>query len=360
MSSSNSPLKPIFGLDLELLHNGFWLMHYDRGRNKHKTCWLKKDDDDLKIKLSEGVSLWRAQLRFPTFDSADVAAGLPEFEAIIDALHHRNGVIAVRKSCYTTLDVNVTVEGDNKIYATNLFAKKIATLVMLLEKSLLVKLVAPYSWPRKVGLVSEMSKAAQGPWPQGDLFSSEYASHVPMMAAMEPATGNDRDLELMHRKLAMIWSAHSLRELECVLRQGCLNCAFYLRDIDNGGPWKLISGTFKYMQVTFDPALLRNWVEVIARITELALAGPDEYKRCLEAIFRIQYKTNKDGVLWEQLMKHILGLEHRIPDWRDQLARYEQGEVIAGVDPNGLLPKRMGPFYSQPPRGYFYDSDFLT
>lgn len=350
-------------------------MYYDRGRNERKTCWLDKDsrlEKDSRgagIKLPEGVSLSRAQLWFPRFDFADVAAGLPEFEAIIDALYHRHGIIAAEKDRYTI--VGIDVQADNKIDATNLLAKKIATLVMLLEKSLLVKLVAPSSWPRKVNLVSEMSQAAHGPWPQGHVFSFEHASHVPMMAAMEPAEGNDRDLELMYRKLAMIWSAPSLPKLQCVLRREAslspegLDCAFCLGEYDTNEPWTEIFFGFNYMQVTFDPALLQNWVEVIARITELALAGPDEYKRCLEAIFRIQYKTDKDGVLWEQLMKHILGLEHRIPDWRDQLARYEQGEVIAGVDPNGLLPKRMGPFYSQPPRfykenGYFCDSKLLT
>jgi hypothetical protein len=38
---------------------------------------------------------------------------------------------------------------------------------------------------------------------------------------------------------------------------------------------------FPHLHPTFDHSLFRNWTEVIARITELAQAGPEEYKKCL-------------------------------------------------------------------------------
>ncbi|KAM6534161.1 hypothetical protein FALCPG4_007097 [Fusarium falciforme] len=370
MSSSQSPLKPHFSLALGLLKTGH--QHeicYDRGRDEDKTCFFasptfllrKNNPNKSRPHLSH---YWFVS---PDFDFADVAAGLPELEAIIDALHHSSDDILVTESDYARVDVWVE-GGIERRAANNLLLKKITTLVMLLEESLLLKLVAPSRWPRQVRPLSKNVKAARDPGLQGDVVSSEYASHVPTMAAKDPAAKdtaakNNRDPELMVHKIAMIWSAPSLQELQRVLGpRGFSHCGFSLTVPEesmltacNIDWWESkyrpepspIWFRFQYMQMTFEDALLRNWVEIIARIIELALAGPDEYKKCLEAIFRIQ---QQGGVAWEQLMKHVLNLEHRIPYWRDQLARYERGEVIAGLSENGLLPKRMGPFYSQPPR----------
>lgn len=366
MSTSQSPLTPRFFLMLELCYDGCQFFKYDRGRDETKKCWFTD-----RRSSSPSSGLRDAYLFCPGFNFAEVAAGLPETEAIIDALHHRRGDVSANRACSVNLIVNFKGGFGNRA-VNNLLGKKIATLVMLLEESLLLKLVAPHVYPLPV---SKMSNAAQGPWPQGDVVSSEYASHVPRMEAMEPAAKKNRDLELMYRKLGTIWSAPLLQELQRVLYTRNTPCDFnvvvpndrveedlYFRQCQarlEGRPvperpeTETIRFRFEYMQMTFEHTLLRNWVEIIARIIELALAGPDEYKRCLEAIFRIQYyETNQGSVAWEQLMKHVLNLEHCIPDWRDQLARYEQGEVIGGLSENGLLPKRMDPFYSQPSKFY--------
>ncbi|KAI8689510.1 hypothetical protein NCS56_00214600 [Fusarium sp. Ph1] len=376
MSSSQNPLKPHFSLTFELLFNGYGWLCYDRGRDKDKGCYFRTMGP-LNIEITNPVP-WKpdlsyAELYCPDFDFADVAAGLPEVEAIIDALHHRSGDISAQEFYHA--GVNVYVKGGIENSAANtLLGKKIATLVFLLEESLLLKLVAPSRWPRQFKPVSKESRAARCPAPQCDVVSFEYASHVPRTAAMEPAAKNNRDPELMYRKLAMVWSAPSLQELEHILATRCdSDCNFFLvvhkepvnmcttpRRVEGKPEPKRVWFRFRYLQMTFDHALLRNWVEIIARIIELALAGPDEYKRCLEAIFRIQHETGQGGVAWEQLMKHVLNLEHRIPDWRDQLARYERGEVIAGLSEDGLLARRMGPFYSQPSSFYNncgYDPD---
>ncbi|KAJ4317789.1 hypothetical protein N0V84_007151 [Fusarium piperis] len=96
---------------------------------------------------------------------------------------------------------------------------------------------------------------------------------------------------------------------------------------------------FNHLQITFIPKLLCIWVEVIARITELALANADDYKRCLEAIFRVQDSADQGGSAWEQLMEQVLNLGDRIPDWREQLTRYQQIELIGGLPEDGFLPQ---------------------
>ncbi|KAI8679274.1 hypothetical protein NCS57_00204900 [Fusarium keratoplasticum] len=381
MSSSQSPLKPHLSLALGLMKTGYQdEICYDRGRDENKTSFfagptflLRKHNPDRS--RPDLLHYWCVS---PDFDFADVAAGLPDLEAIIDALHHSSHDILVTEADDARVDVWVEGGIENRA-ANQLLLKKITTLVILLEESLLLKLGAPCRWPRRVTPVGENGKAARYPGPQGDVVSSEYDSHVPRMAAMDPAAKdpaakNNRDPELIDRKIAMIWSTRSLRELQRVLNPRgfagsgfCLivpkepDIAHTLHNLERWGPKYMpkpspIWFRFHHMQMTFEEALLRNWVEIIARIIELALADPGEYKKCLEAIFRIQ---QQDGVAWEQLMKHVLNLEHRIPYWQDQVARYGRGEVITGLSKNGLLPKRMGPFYSQPPR-VWKDSGDLT
>lgn len=299
----------------------------------------------------------------PNFDLADVAAGLPELEAMLDALPYVGGDVTAKES--HRVEIEVGIQGGIINGAANLLAKKITTLVMVLEESLLLKLVAPSRGRRTVQPVSKDPNVTEGWCPQdGAVDFFEYGSHVPPTEAIKPAAWNNRDPEHIHRILSRVWAA-SKEELESILERSYLECNFHMEvktpkrprnwddlpprdpasrfDPEQGRAWFC----FSYLQTTFEYTLLRNWVEVIARIVELALAGPDEYKRCLEAIFRIQHAADQGGVVWEQLMTHVLKLEHRIQDWRDQLARYERGEIIAGLSEDGLLLKRMGPYHSK-------------
>ncbi|RSL93607.1 hypothetical protein CEP52_013144 [Fusarium oligoseptatum] len=253
MTSSHSFPKPHFRLALELGHNGGESFCYDRQRAEDKTCSFVATShvpDTMKNPNIWGSPLTHAWCWCPEFDFADVAAGLPEIEAVLDALHYQTRDIIIKEHFLTRLDI---------------------------------------------------------------FFEDNIKKQL----------GHDRYLQDLEQKW---WD----REWEA-------------------GSGSTVWFRFKYMQTAPEYELLRNWVEVIARVMEIALAGPDEYKRCLEAIFRIQYEANQGDVAWEQLMKHVLKLGHRIPDWRNQLARYEQGEIIADVHENGLLRKRMGSFYSQPP-----------
>ncbi|KAM6521605.1 hypothetical protein FSOLCH5_006361 [Fusarium solani] len=360
MSSSRPLFKPCFNAAIELIQGWdapFEFCHHI-SNDQDKTCSFLKTDSS-KYTTSGTVSLIG-----PNFDLADVAAGLPELEAMLDALPYKGGDVIAEDFHHVELEVGI--QGGIRNGAANILAKKMATLVMVLEESLLLKLVAPSRGRRIMHPVSKESNVVKGPWPQGGAVNSDYDSHVPPIAAMKPAAWNNRDPEHICRILSKVWSA-SQQELESILKMCVFNCDFYMvvktpelprnwaqlptsdpvftRPVDReqGRTWFC----FRHLKTTFEYTLLRNWVEVIARIVELALAGPDEYKRCLEAIFRIQHDADQGGVTWEQLMTHVLKLEHRIQDWRDQLARYERGEIIAGLSEDGLLPKRMGPYYSQ-------------
>ncbi|RSL66377.1 hypothetical protein CEP53_003413 [Fusarium sp. AF-6] len=289
----------------------------------------------------------------PSFDYAEVAAGLPKVKAAIDALSPDTTPNRSRSA-----KVRVGVQGGISGGETSLLAKKIVTLVMVLERCLL-------GWLKKrrsACLVSSKSQVAMGPWPQRNVVSPDYYSHIPPIATMKPTFWNNLEPETMYRKLSMIWSAPGLQEVRYILGMWppC-DPGFYVwppRELplslmpwgfketpQDPSPWwrgvEKVWGNsiktqwdpeegytyfyFTYLRSTLNHTLLYNWAKVIVRIVELALAGPDEYKRCLETIFRILHEADQGDdearqKAWEQLMKHILKLEDCIPDWRDYIS----------------------------------------
>jgi len=130
----------------------------------------------------------------PSFDFADVAAGLPDVEAAVDAVR-QDGSSYLEKT--RGVAVRVGIQGGISGGETTLLTKKIATLVMLLEKHLLTNLTRARS--RKHYLVSMESQVAKGPWPQGNVVSSDYDSHVPPMATIKPGSWFNEKLESMYR-----------------------------------------------------------------------------------------------------------------------------------------------------------------
>ncbi|UPK91760.1 hypothetical protein LCI18_002695 [Fusarium solani-melongenae] len=250
----------------------------------------------------------------PNFDFADVAAGLPKVKAAIDELEPDTSL--TRKS--DAVEVRVDVQGGISSGERVLFAKKFTTLVMVLEEYLLCKLSAQHCKP----LFSRKSHLAVKPLPQGNVVNSDYHSHIPPMVTMKPAVWNNQEPERMYRKFSLIWAAPSLRDIDYICQSRSKACGFFVcnteeipRDLEESHTYFC----FTSLRPTFEHKLLRNWVEVIARIAELALASSDEYKRCLETIFMILHEYSSGFTAWEQLMKRVLNLEHRIPDWRDEI-----------------------------------------
>lgn len=349
MSSSRTTPKISFNVAIELIPQETEGLRSAVKHDHEVATWKIAFLDDTRKHVD-------SQLIGPSFDLADVAAGLPNVKAAIDTLHPSTTL-----EKYHSAKVRVGVQGGILGGETNLLAKKITTLVLVLENRLFCKLVALHN---QVRLINEDSGVAIGPWPQGNVVSSDYYSHIPPMATMKPAIWNKLKLETMYRKFSMIWSAPGLRELSEILtaqapRNGfCLHPPRELplsvmpwgfeetpqdpspwwRELEDIIPdwnssktqWDPEQGHtyfyFTYLRSTLKHTLLHNWVEVIARVIQLAQAGPDEYKRCLETIFRILYESDQGDDearmnAWEQLMKHVLKLEDRIPDWRDHISK---------------------------------------
>ncbi|KAL2691303.1 hypothetical protein Neosp_001684 [[Neocosmospora] mangrovei] len=144
------------------------------------------------------------ELDLGDFGFDDVAAKLSYSEAIFDALPYTKGDITARSFDRVILRANL--EGSIPSSAVHLLAKKMATLVVALEESLILKLVAPISECSDFNLVTKNSNAAKNLETQDDAESPDYESHVPPVIAMESAAWNNRGRERMYHIIRQIWS----------------------------------------------------------------------------------------------------------------------------------------------------------
>ncbi|KAI6750919.1 hypothetical protein HG530_014369 [Fusarium avenaceum] len=282
----------------------------------------------------------------PVFGAGELASGLVTMKTLLSNIRNMGLDITADQSC--GMHVHVGVESG----MTLLLAQKISTLVVLLENTLLLRLVAPSRWVSKHCVpVCEDSQGARKGVSNGDLRNdSLFDQHIPPMTAMQPAKWNDNGSERYYRLLRAIWQANTLARLSSAIRnEEKTRCAFTL-SLRCEKPWQdpvngydMYHGTpstveFRYSQMTFDHELLRNWTEVVTRIVALAQADAATFKKIAASIIQINYAAEVQGkAAWKSLMKYVLGLEHRVGEWEVQLGRFERGEYISLIDENLLL-----------------------
>ncbi|SPJ82060.1 uncharacterized protein FTOL_09465 [Fusarium torulosum] len=282
----------------------------------------------------------------PVFGAGELDSGLVTMETVLSSIRNMGLDITADESC--GMHVHVGVESG----MTLLLAQKISTLVVLLENTLLLRLVAPSRWVSTYCKpVCEDSQGARQGVSNGT-FSNDglFEQYIPPMTAMQPADWNDNASERYYRLLRAIWHAKTLQSLSGVLRKSDVTrCAFALclryestqQDPSAGEDW--FHGTpstveFRYSQMTFDHELLRNWTEVVARIVVLAQADAETFKKTAASIMQLNHEAEGEGkAAWKSLMRDVLGLEHRVVEWEVQLDRFERGEYISLLDENLLL-----------------------
>ncbi|KAF4948210.1 hypothetical protein FSARC_13803 [Fusarium sarcochroum] len=280
----------------------------------------------------------------PIFHSGELRSGLPTMNSVLSNIRQMGLDITADNSC--GMHVHVGIEGG----MTLLLAQKITTLVMLLENTLLLRLVSPIRWVSDYAEpVCESSRAATGIWSMPN-DTKLFEKHIPPMSAMQPGKWNKNDVDRYYGMFGTVWSAQSLQSLAGVIRKGGYHrCAFTLALRNRDGKHSEImfkknlenspsTVEFRYSQMTFDHALMRNWTEVVARIVVLAQADAGKFKECVELIMQLHHEAEVDGkTAWKLLLKYVLKLEHRIPEWEAQLAKFKRGEHISHLDENLLL-----------------------
>ncbi|KAF9772703.1 hypothetical protein IL306_009577 [Fusarium sp. DS 682] len=285
---------------------------------------------------------WDGQeITSPIFHSGELDSGLKTMETALTNIRQLGLEISADDSC--GMHVHVGVETGMTI----LLAQKITTLVILLENTLLMRLVAPSRWVSSFSqpicensaLATDMNlhKPLKDP--------SVFNQHIPSMEAMKPGRWNNWYPKHINNMFKAVWRTQTLSVLALRLKKGCVvRCGFNIaiRDhkgsVPEGGDGLEKSPTtveFRYSQMTFDHELLRNWTEILARIVVLAQSDAEEFKKCVEMVMKINGEDNKD--VWKVLMTDVLGLGERVPQWEEQLKKFERREYISHVDDQLLL-----------------------
>lgn len=166
--------------------------------------------------------------------------------------------------------------------------RRIISLALVLEDALLTPLVLPIPLQtRGTGLVPLRETFSQTPIDAQEFYLPHPAtdSYIPSIEAIKPSRWNCQDPELGRRWIQTIWSGRSPNGV-CDLPKYSnrpYGVSFWIQpsqyETTHVGSGRSI--LFPHLDPTFDHSLFRNWTEVIARIAELAQAGPEEYKKCL-------------------------------------------------------------------------------
>ncbi|KAM0350192.1 hypothetical protein ACHAPU_003357 [Fusarium lateritium] len=288
------------------------------------------------------------EIATPVFHAGELDSGLATMESVLSNIRNLGLEITADESC--GMHVHVGVESG----MTLLLAQKISTLVVLLENTLLLRLVAPSRWANTNCLpVNENSLGAVQGFISNGLsvdYNSLYDDHMPPMYLLCSGEWNGYSSDRYRELFRAIWLAGTMQNLSGVLRKnGIHRCGFTLslrnhetrpthplgKDRFEDTPSTV---EFRYSQMTFDHELLRNWTEVVARIVVLAQADADTFKMTVALIMRLSNQAEMDGQpAWKQLMKYVLELEHRVPEWDLQLHRFARGKYISLLDEELLL-----------------------
>ncbi|RSL47343.1 hypothetical protein CEP54_013440 [Fusarium duplospermum] len=132
MSSSPSPLRPSFYAAMDLFQNGPGSFYYLYD-NQINICDFKD-----KMKTDSG-DFSRYKLDITRFDLDDMAAKLAKSKALFQALPNTKGDMTASTFCPVTLEARF--QGGITSGAMELLAKKMATLVVALEESLILKIM---------------------------------------------------------------------------------------------------------------------------------------------------------------------------------------------------------------------------
>ncbi|KAH7167989.1 hypothetical protein DER46DRAFT_625651 [Fusarium sp. MPI-SDFR-AT-0072] len=268
-----------------------------------KTEFLELAHPLSKARMWDGV-----EVTTPVFHSGELDSGLATMNTALTNLRQLGLQISADDSC--GMHVHVGVETGMTI----LLAQKITTLVVLLENTLLLRLVAPPRWKSGFSMpICQNSSLAM----DMDLHKplkdpNALYQHVPCMDTMKPGKWNNWYPKHLYKMLYGVWGSTILADLSLRLKKARVHrCGFAMSLRDHN--------------MTFDHELLRNWTEILARIVVIAQSDAEEFKRCVEKIISINGRDDKD--VWKGLMTDVLGLGHRVPQWEEQLKCFERDRV---------------------------------
>ncbi|KAL7809679.1 hypothetical protein V8C44DRAFT_366167 [Trichoderma aethiopicum] len=310
-----------------------------------KREWLNVPTDNDGERLAHGY-----EITSPILSTAELRAGLPQTAQILAAIRKSGLPISAHTECGLHVHVGV------KSGMTLEIAKKAATLVMLLELPLLKKFASEERSESRYWFIpiSKRSKFMSYADRYHDevtdaIASPELRQHLPGLSDMKPAEWNSNEPKRMHLALNEMWLTDSIWRLSTGFfsyegQKGSLVLCTRERNGESaseparGAPDNL-EGTpstleFRYPPMSFDIEFVKCWAEIGCRIVEIATSDVAAFRQVATDLLK-ELESN-DAAQWERLLK-VLGLDHQVPFWREQLARFDDDEPIRFLDDDGFL-----------------------
>ncbi|KAK4085161.1 uncharacterized protein Triagg1_151 [Trichoderma aggressivum f. europaeum] len=301
------------------------------------------------------------EITSPILDNEELKSGLPKTAQIVSAIRNCDLSISAHDKCGLHIHVGV------KSGMTLTIAKKAATLVMLLEQPLFTAFSPTArsedsTWFKYIGKYSCFAFDADDTVREchsitKDNTTAQLLKHVPIPPSqMKPAAWNHHNANRWYLTLDYIWEKENTWELYTGLLTevgGKTSLAICTRTTDGKSAGEMDSrgrdGTdklegsqttieFRYPPMSFDHEFIKNWVEISCRIVVIATHDAPFFSQVAAGLLSELQRDEKQSDLptWARLLT-VLGLDHQIDFWTQQLRRFGAGETIRFLDSKGLV-----------------------
>ncbi|KAL7911839.1 hypothetical protein GGI35DRAFT_477536 [Trichoderma velutinum] len=298
------------------------------------------------------------EITSPILDNEELKTGLPQTAQIVSAIRNSHLSISAHEKCGLHIHVGV------KNGMTLSIAKKAVTLAMLLEQSLFTKFSSTAragipTWFCHIGSRCRFATKAKKEcyYITKDNTSGQLLEHLPMTPSeLKPAEWNDNNPNKWYLTLNYIWRTDSIWRLStglqtyigakvslalCTRTKGGKYA--YENDASNHDGTDRLEGSpttieFRYPPMSFDTEFIKNWVEISCRVVEIATRDTLSFSQVAAGLLQELQRDEKQSDLpkWARLLT-ILGLGHQIDFWKQQLQRFEAGEIIRFLDSDGFV-----------------------
>lgn len=311
-------------------------------------------DEDLATHIAGSQKTWQpVEITSPVLSTTEVSAGLPQIQELMGGLQRIEQAVAINHDC--GLHVHMGYASG----MTLLRAKRVVSLILALEPTLLQPLVSPlrradapgtwlttdsHLWPRSWGTgIALPGLATPTPVP----MNAEFATNIGLSRELVEQCWRGCGRPGLFSALGRTWSCETMYELEQLLMRRAggrsqaalrLRCGSNLAQLEGTTP-SPSTIEFRHLQMTFDPILMHNWILILSAMVKAGLEDTKTFSQFFRGILSTldEAKQTLGGKTWVLLLSK-LGLDEQVPFWLDLVDRGYGAASFVGTE-NGILAK---------------------
>ncbi|KAL7793039.1 hypothetical protein V8C37DRAFT_416073 [Trichoderma ceciliae] len=295
------------------------------------------------------------EITSPILGNAELKAGLPKTAQVVSALRNSELRITAHTGCGLHFHVGV------KSGMTLDIAKKVSTLVMLLESPLFKTFCPPqrivdhYFSPIVRTSLFAADARAEFYNTFTEKTSKELLDHFPVsLSQLESADWNGGNPKRWYLTLIYIWRAKNMFKLAdglltvmgvksslvLCIRDKCGILESTIQPNDYPDRFEKTPSTFefRYPPMSFDIEYIKNWTEIVCQVVNIATRDCSAFSQAAVDLLQQLQRDEEEADLpiWARLLT-VLGLGDQIHYWKQQLPRFVAYEPIRFLDPDGFV-----------------------